>query len=276
MNEIEQAATRHYGQPELAERILQALQAGGKDVNALRPEDLAPVDEFHIRGRAATEELAAVCEPEPGWHVLDVGCGLGGSARYLALGYGCRVTGIDLTDEYVQAARMLTERLGLQERVTFHQGSALAMPFETGAFDLAWSEHAQMNIADKARLYAEIHRVLADGGRFAFHDILQGPGGEPHFPTAWAGSPEYSSLIKPDAFRALLEKQGFAVRYWEDRTPEGLAWFRERVAALRANGLPPLGTHLLVGAVGQEAQENTLRNLEEGRIQLVQGVVQKP
>ena len=275
MSDIERLSVKHYGQRNLGESILAALRRMGKDVDALQPDDLAAVDAFHIRGRAATEELARFCKPGPEHQVLDVGCGLGGSARYLALQFGCRVTGLDLTPEYVQAAQMLTARLKLAERVDFRQGSALEMPFEDGAFDLVWSEHAQMNIADKPRLYREIHRVLKPGGRFAFHDILQGAGGEPIFPTPWASEPASSALIGPADFRRLLQSLGFDVKLWEDKTAAGRDWFRARVMAAREKGLPPLGFHTLIGSIAPQTQENNLRNLDENRIVLAQGVLER-
>jgi SAM-dependent methyltransferase len=275
MSDIERATAAHYGQRNLGESILAALRRMGKDVNALTPEDLAPVDAFHVRGRAATEELLRACALGPEHHVLDVGCGLGGTARHLALHSGCRVTGLDLTPEYVQAAQMLTARLKLSEQVEFRLGSALAMPFEDASFDAVWSEHAQMNIADKPTLYGEIHRVLKRGGRFAFHDILAGPGGEPHYPVPWAREAAQSALIGPAEFRRLLTGLGFDVKLWEDKTVVGREWFRQRVAAMREKGPPPLGFHTLIGSIAPATLENNLRNLDEHRIVLLQGVLQK-
>jgi SAM-dependent methyltransferase len=275
MSDVERDTAKFYGRPMLGDSILAALRRMGKDVDALRPEDLAPVDAYHLRGLAATDELARACKLGPEHHVLDVGCGLGGTVRRLALSFGCRATGLDLTAEYVQAAQMLTGKLKLDERVAFHQGSALEMPFEEGSFDAVWSEYAQMNIPDKPKLYGEIHRVLKRGGRFAFHDVLAGPGGEPYFPAPWASEPSYSALIGPAELRRLLTSLGFDVKLWEDKTAAGRDWLRERLQAIRAKGPPPLGFHLLIGPVIQEALPNQLRNLEENRITLVQGVLEK-
>lgn len=276
MSDIERTTAAYYDKPDLGRTILEGLRQAGKEPDALTPEDLAPVDAFHIRGRAATAELAAHCRPGPGHEVLDVGCGLGGTARYLAAQYGCRATGLDLTPSYVDAAALLSDRVGLSDRVAFRSGSALAMPFADGAFDLAWTEHAQMNVPDKRGFCGEIHRVLKPGGRFAFHDIFQGPGGPPHFPTPWATEPSYSALIAAEDYRALLESLGYRVTLWEDRTAEGRDWFRERVAAMQKQQTPPpLGFHLLIGPVAREAQANILRNLEEERVTLVQGVAEK-
>jgi SAM-dependent methyltransferase len=275
MSDVEKSTQRHYSQPRLTESILAALNRMGKTPETLRPEDLAPVDAFHIRGHAATLELGRLVRVGPEHRVLDVGCGLGGSARYLARQFGCRVTGLDLTPEYLRTAADITGWLKMDGLVDFREGNALEMPFEDGAFDLVWSEHAQMNIPDKPGFYGEIHRVLKPGGRFAFHDILQGPGGEPHFPTPWARDDSHSGLIGSVDLRKLLQSLRFDVLYWEDKTAEGRDWFRERVTALKEKGPPPLGFHLLLGSVAMPSQENNLRNLEENRISLVQGMVQK-
>jgi ubiquinone/menaquinone biosynthesis C-methylase UbiE len=170
---------------------------------------------------------------------------------------------------------MLSRRLDLSSRTVFHQGSALAMPSADAIFDLAWTEHAQMNIADKEGLYAEIARVLKLGGRLAFHDIFQGAGGEVYFPAPWAVEPSISHLITPDALGTLLESIGFRVLHWHDVTHEALEWFRQRVEHVKVHGPPPLGIHLLMGADARIKQENMVRNLEEGRIILIRAVLEK-
>jgi ubiquinone/menaquinone biosynthesis C-methylase UbiE len=182
---IESRVAEHYGREDLFGAITAALRAAGKDVERLTVEDLAPFDELHVRGGQATEELGAGLALDEAMHVLDIGCGIGGPARRLAAASGCRVTGLDLSAEYCRAGTLLTERVGL-DRVSFRQGSALAMPFEDGAFDAAYSQHAAMNIPDKARVYGEIARVLEPGGRLGIYDLLQGPGGEVIYPTPWA------------------------------------------------------------------------------------------
>lgn len=179
----------HYGHPDLETAILETLIAAGKDIDRLRPEDLAPIDEFHIRGRKATQELARELRLEESMQVLDVGSGLGGASRYLALEFGCRVTGLDLTEEYCRVATMLARRLGLDSRVCYRHGNALAMPFEDASFDALWTQHAAMNIPDKTQLYREVWRVLKPGGALAIYDILAGAGGPLHFPVPWAREP---------------------------------------------------------------------------------------
>ena len=265
----------HYTRGELGELILAALKNAGKDPDALTPADLAPVDEFHIRGREATMELARLVNLGPDAHVLDVGCGIGGPSRHLAAEFGCRVTGLDLTEEYCRVARMLAERTGLADRVDYRQGDALAMPFSDASFDVVWTQHASMNIADKARLFAEMHRVLKPGGRLAVYDIVAGGGGEVHFPVPWARQPSISFLVSAEEMREELEKTGFRVLAWRDATAPAREWFLEVMTRAQAEGPPPLGTHLLLGPDFRQMRKNQIRNLEENRIALVEAVLER-
>ena len=191
------AVAQHYGRGGLLDRILAALIKAGKDPDHLTTDDLAPLDEFHSRRRKATEELARMLAPVASDRILDVGSGLGGPARYLAATYGCRVSGIDLTPEFVSTAAELTRRAGLTERVDFRVGSALAVPFPDASFDTAWSQNVAMNIADRAGWYAELHRVLKPGGRLANQDVAQDDGGPISFPVMCAERPEISFLLAP-------------------------------------------------------------------------------
>ncbi len=266
---------RHYGRGGILDAILQALRGMGKDVARLVPADLAPVDQFHIRGREATVQLVRRASLAPGSRVLDVGCGLGGSARYLAAEHRCRVTGIDLTGEYVDAARALAELVGLREMVEFRQASALAMPFDARAFDVVWTEHVQMNIADKRTFYREIARVLVPRGRLLFHDVFQGEGGPVHYPVPWAEEASISFLATPDAVREILEGLGFSILDWEDTTQRSLDWFASVLDRLNVSGPPPLGTHLLMGETARAKVENIVRNLRERRIVVVQAVAER-
>jgi SAM-dependent methyltransferase len=273
-DEIREVA-EHYAREDLGETILAALRAAGKDVDALTPDDLAPLDQFHVRGLEATEQLAELAALDARTRVLDVGCGIGGPARHLAAKHGCRVTGLDLTEEFCRVASMLAARTGLSERVEFRQGDALDMPFEDASFDVVWTQHASMNIADKDGLLAEMHRVLEPGGRLALYDILAGPGGPPHFPVPWAREPEISFLDAPEALRARLEALGLDILAWRDVTEPVTDWARTTRAKVAEHGPPPLGLHLVMGPDWGEMFGNVGRNLEEGRIAIYQAVARK-
>ena len=272
---VNEAIQTHYTRADLGEVILAVLEKAGKDVNRLTPEDLAPIDQFHIRGRAATLELARAAGLDAAKYVLDVGSGVGGTSRCLAKEFGCRVTGIDLTDEYCRAATMLTAKTGLAHLVDCRQGDATKLPFDDQAFDVVWTEHVAMNIPDKTRLYKEIHRVLKPGGTLAIYDVLAGPTGPVLFPVPWARTPDTSFLVQPNELRKLLEGAGFTVTDWSDTTEAARAWFVSLAEKIRKEGFPSLGFHVLLGADFKEMAQNQGRNLQEGRIVLAQIVARK-
>lgn len=261
-----------YGQPNLAAELLAALQRIGKDPAALARDDIAPFEEIHLRGREATRDLAHLVGLREDMLVLDVGCGVGGPARTLAAEFDCQVTGIDVTENYIRAAALLTERVGLSHRVTIRQGNALDMPFDEASFDIVWMQHVAMNIEDKACLFSEVRRVLRPGGRLAFHEIFSGPVAPPHFPVPWANHPAFSFLVTPDAFRRALGEAELDELAWVDDTARCKEIFRAQSAARTPGSPPPIGYDLVLGANFPEKRRNVKRNLEENRIVVFQGV----
>lgn len=272
----DRALNDHYGRGDLIERLLGALRAAGKDPDVLTAEDLAPVDQFHTRGRQATLDLARLAGVEPGMRVLDIGGGLGGPARTLAGEFGCAVEVLDVTKEFCRAGEVLTAGTGLDGLVSFRCGSALDMPYPEASFDLAWTQHSSMNIADKERLYAEIHRVLLPGGILAMHEIMAGPTSPIHFPVPWARDPGLSHLQSPETVRSLISATGFDELFWIDETTSATEWFAQRAAATRSAGdLPPLGLPLLLGDAFGEMFRNQVLNLREGRIAVIQATFRR-
>jgi SAM-dependent methyltransferase len=267
------AVETHYTRHDLGEAILEALRAAGKDIDHLTPDDLAPVDEFYGGQRPATVRLAELVGFAGTERVLDVGSGLGGPSRYLAWHYGCRVSGVDLTAEFVRVAEMLTRLTGFVGRVDYRQGDALDLPFESESFDVVWSQNAAMNIADRDRLYSEMHRVLRRGGNLALQEVAAGPGGPPHYPVAWAREPSISFLFSPEATREKLEEAGFRVLVWQDTTEPSLEAARRRAQAVEAT--PALGRHLILGSDWAAMSRNSLWNLEERRVAEFNAVLER-
>lgn len=266
---------RHYTHGDVVKAIVDGLRGAGKDLANLTPSDLAAVDEFHVRGREASVELAQQLGLNGTMRVLDVGCGLGGSSRLLAADFGCKIIGIDLTEAYIRAASTIAGWVDLDHLVEYRQGDALHLPFEEKSFDVVWTQHVAMNIPDKGEMYSEAHRVLKPRGSFAIYDVLQGLGGELLYPVPWAREPSISFLVTPAKLRELLVDAGFEIISWRDTTAAGRKWFREVTARIREGGPPPLGFHLLLGPDFAEMAENVRRNLEENRAALIEVICQR-
>lgn len=258
---------RHYARDRLVEAIADGLRAAGRTPENVTVDDLAPVDEFHVGGRAATEALAGRMALTAGDRVLDIGCGLGGTARFIAARWGCRVTGIDLTAGFIDAARLLTGWVGLGDRVSFHQGDALALPFPDGSFDAAVMLHVGMNVPDKERLFREIARIMAPGGRLGIYDIMATGGGPLAFPLPWAAFEETSAVAAPEAYRQALRTAGFAIEAERNLRDFALGVLKARRGQPgAAGGPPPLGIHLLMGGDARAKIANMAAAIEAGAV----------
>lgn len=247
--------------------IEQALIAAGKDLDHLTPADLGLLEDFHTMGRIATSQLVDLAEISATARVLDAGSGVGGTARYVADHCGCQVIAVDLTDEYCETNRWLNRLVGLDSRIDVQQADVTELPFADGVFDIAISQHVQMNIADKTRLYREARRVLVDGGRLAMWDIAIGEPGRLDYPLPWADEPARSHLIAADELRAVVESSGFAFEHWNDLTEQAGA-LMQAILSAPAN---PLGLHAFVADFQRKA-ENLTRALAGGRLRVIQGV----
>jgi sarcosine/dimethylglycine N-methyltransferase len=247
--------------------IEHALVAARKDLDHLRPEDLALLEDFHTMGRIATVQLADLVGVTPGDEVLDAGSGIGGTARYLAEYSRCHVVAVDLTEEYCQTARWLNQLAGLDDQISVRQADVTDLPFENATFTRMFSQHVQMNVADKALLYEEARRVLAAGGRLAVWDIVAGEYGEPGFPVPWADRPEFSHLTTSDRLRTTIETAGFEIEHWNDLTGQVAATMRT-LLALPAS---PIGLQAFVPGFASKAR-NLTAALADGRLRAIQGV----
>lgn len=263
---IDRSIAQHYAHGDLERAILDALVAMGKDPGRLTIEDLAPVDEFHVGGRVATAEFFEKLGLKSGTHVLDIGSGLGGPARFAAQAYGCQVTGIDLTPEYVEVANALARRVGLDNRVSYVCGSAVDLPFPDASFDAAYMLHVGMNIEDKAKLMGEVRRALKSSAPFGIFDIMRTGDGDLAFPVPWAKSMRTSFVVRPGAYHRRLDCAGFDVVHERDRGKFAIEFFRNLRARIAAKGTPPLGLHIVMGKEFQDKTGNMIANLERGLI----------
>ena len=252
----------------LAESILAALAAAGKNLDALTIDDLAITDQFHGGGKPATTRLARLFGAAPGQRVLDVGGGLGGPARTLAVEHGCQVTVVDLTESYVRTGEALTARLKLSDRVTHRLGDALKLDVEPGTFDVVWTQNSGMNIADKERLYAGFARALRPRGLLVIGEPMAGPVQPVVFPVMWARDETSSFLRTPDEMRAVMERAGFRVRAWDDVTAE--------LAGPSPTVTPPhFAARLIMGDALDEIVRAQERNRVERRIVMIQAVLER-
>jgi sarcosine/dimethylglycine N-methyltransferase len=247
--------------------IEQALIAAGKNLDHLQPADLALMEDFHTMGRIATSQLVDLIGITSDNQVLDAGSGIGGTARFVADTCRCHVTAVDLTEEYCETARWLNRLVGLDKQISVHQADVTELPFADAAFDVVFSQHVQMNIAEKPRLYREARRVLASGGRLALWDITTGDLGELGYPLPWADQPRVSHLATPDELHAVVESAGFAIDHWNDLTDQA-ATLMQTFLTLPPN---PLGLQAFVTDFAQKANNLTVA-LADGRLRAIQGV----
>lgn len=256
----------HYAARDIEARILSAIRAAGMNPDQrLSPEALGALDHFHTGGLRASRELLELARISAGDRVLDIGAGLAGPARMLAASVGCRVDCLELSPDYCAGAALLNRLTGLDERVGVHEGSALDMPFADDSFDVVWMQNVGMNIADKRKLYGEIHRILKPGGRYAFQEMAAGTTAPSYFPLPWASDPGDSFLVPADGMRALLGESGFIADAFEDTSDAHLG----RTTADAAPNALTLGVY--VDNLAQKAG-NARRSLQEGQVRLVRGV----
>jgi ubiquinone/menaquinone biosynthesis C-methylase UbiE len=264
--QTEQLVAKHYARLGLEQAILEALEKSGKNIDRLVASDLSAADEFHLGGLQATVELARNLGLAQGVKLLDIGSGLGGPARYFAETCDCRVTGVDLTEDYVKTATALTRRCGLADKVHFRQGSALALPFAENTFDVATLLHVGMNIKDKARLFKEARRVLRQDGHFAVYDVMKTTAAELPYPMPWAETAATSFVVPPETYHELLIDSGFEVTQEHNRRELALNHGREMRENAAKHGVPPLGLHLVIGPAAPQRFGNLTEALQEGLV----------
>ena len=267
---------QHYTHGDLVEAIRDGVEKLGKSIEEVQVDDLAAVDEFHIGGRIATETFLDQLGITSDHHVLDLGCGLGGGSRFAAQRYGCRVTGVDLTPEYIETGNVLCEWVGLDTQVQLQVEDAMALPHPDDSFDRAYMMHVGMNIADKASLASELHRVLRPGGIVGIYDIMQTSDGDLEFPVPWANEPSGSSVSSPAVYRLALESAGFSIVAERNRRDFALEFFAQLQARVaNVGGQPPLGLHILMGGTAAVKVNNMIENISRNLVAPVELLAEK-
>jgi len=268
-------SANHYNQPQLLESILIKFKELGLDESSITRKAIGAMDEFHLQGAAVSKELAGQLALTSDSKVLDVGCGIGGPCRMLADVFGCTVTGIDYTAEYIRAARALTQMLGLADKVEFQEADARQLPFEDYSFDVVWTQHAQMNIADKVKFYAEIQRVLQPGGKFVYYDIFGTDEEAIYYPVPWAEVPENSYLITHAMVAGYFPDEHYQLEYNEDHTQQAMDFLRSSLDKISSGEAPQLGLNLLMRESTREKLGNLLKCLSEGKVEVYAGIYLK-
>jgi len=268
---------QHYAPGDVDADISAALAALSKDHTPLTVDDLAGIDQLHTGGIEATRSLAKRAAITASDRVLDIGGGLGGSARLLAREIGCQVTVIDLTEAFCRAGEKITSQVNLTDHVRFQHGNALDLPFDSGSFDVVWTQHSSMNVPDKVTQYAQIQRVLKPGGRLALHEVIAGSLEPIYLPVGWAHSAAMSFLVTSQTLRDTITRAGFRELAWADKSDWSMTWFQERQQAQqRASAAPnAAGISLLRGPDSGAIMRNMARNLQEGRTRIVEGVFER-
>ncbi len=253
--------TDHYTHGALTNAIRSGIAALGKHIDDLCIDDLAPVDEFHVGGRLASVHFLDQLDLHADHQVLDVGCGLGGSARFTASRYGCDVTGIDLTPEYIATGNTLTEWVGLTDKVSLQVGDVTQLDFGSARFERIYMMHVGMNIADKHALFDTLSRLLRPGGLMGIYDIMRIDDGDLTYPLPWASVPAGSEVVSPDVYEQAINSAGLELVHTEDRRAFALEFFDKlRARTEQAGGPPPLGLHIVMG----ERFPDKIRNMVAG------------
>ena len=264
----------HYNSENLTESIKHALVKAGQNLSSIKLKDIAIVDQLHTGGARASIKLLKKAELDPGELILDAGCGIGGSSRLLAEQFGCRVSGIDLAEKFIEAARFLTRCTKLEESVEFYQGSITAIEFNDCSFDAVLCQHVLMNIEDKAAAVKELFRVLKPGGKMILHEITQGRNMNLQIPVPWASKASISFLEPWDTLAEILENHGFKPLVYADETRAALSYWEmvKKAAQNRKFNINNLGPGLIFGENAQFFPENMCMNLQNNAICLIETI----
>ncbi len=274
---MESQVKKHYNSDNLAENIKIALIKAGKDLAHLDPKDISIIDQLHVGGALASIKLLKKAKLDAGAFVLDAGCGIGGSSRLMAQQFNCRVMGVDLAQNFIEAADFLTRCTGLDKKTGFKQGSILELEFADNTFDAVLCQHVLMNIEDKTAAVKEFFRALKPGGKLILHEVTKGSGTKIEFPVPWASQSSISFLQPWDTLAGILETQGFKTLLYSDESDTALSWQEKAKNAVekRVFNTQGLGPGLVFGNIAQFFPKNMYNNLKNNAVCLIESVQEK-
>lgn len=265
-----QVISDHWGKGDIYSRILKTMDLAGIDPASVTIEQLAPVDHFHARGLAATVELADKLLVKEGDRLVDIGCGLGGPARYFAKRFNCHVDGLDITEPFVDAANKLSALVGMEDAVHFRHGDGQKLPYDDQSFDGGYTQHVTMNAPDRDVFFNEAFRVLKPGAFFALTEHGLGEIGEPYYPVPWSEDGTGAFLMRPADTAAALGRAGFCNITVTDTGEEYLQAYKAAISRSEKGEAPIFGNHILLGTLAPQIVRNAARNIEERRTHPVQ------
>ncbi|MRT92101.1 class I SAM-dependent methyltransferase [Ancylomarina sp. 16SWW S1-10-2] len=258
--------------PNQYQAILAALDKMSISKADITRKHTSAFDEFHVRGRAVSEELFSQIELNKDSLVLDMGCGLGGTCRMIAEKYHCMVHGIDYSDRNIETANSLSELIGFEKQTLFKQADATDLPYPSDYFDLIITQHVQMCIADKVKLYSEVKRVLKNGGRFIYYDVLKKSDNTPNYPLPWVDEAAHNHLITSQQLKEHLDSLGFKKISSQDETQKGIDFLNTFLAKAEDKPAILTGQKILMGDNALEKITNLHQAMKNEFVSLESGV----
>jgi len=214
------------------------------------------------RGLDSTARFLELVDLRPEFCVLDAGCGIGGSAFYMARSFGCQVHGIDLSAEMIRVARERVKEEGLETKVQFYEGDCLTFKYPRHDYNLVYSREVFLHVVDKRSVFVSLRKNLAPAGRLLFTDYIRGPATPSEEFRAYIDKYGYS-LEDLDSYRGLLIESGFAVMRAEDLTEMFLEILKRELEGLSRSSLDPQDILYL-----EERWKQKLLRAERGRTRL--------
>lgn len=267
----------HYTHGDLLKTLELVFNELGQMPDSVTMEQLAAIDEFHIGGRQATTHLIEQVQFADQVKLLDIGCGLGGTTRYLASHYDSQVIGIDLTAEYLNVGKLFNQNLGLTDKINLLQASALSLPFAEQTVDGVTMLHVGMNIEDKQKLFSEVFRCLRKKSYFLIYDVMQSNEGEIFYPLPWSSTAKNSYLASIETYQKALIEAGFEIHKINNRREFSINYFNQQAEVIKADRVKPtLSLQTLIRDDAKSKFSNLIQQIKSNVLAPVEIIAIKP